>query len=249
MFEPLESRVETKKRVATLCVSLFLHATVIAVLVIVPLIYYNVLPKPELLTFLTEPPMPPPPPPPAPPKQVYHLVKQISRFVAPTVIPNSIPPPTPEAAVMDSSELEGVPGGVAGGVVGGIPDGILNAALGIHKPVTLAPPPPPPPRPVPHKAIRVGGDVQAGKLIYRVSPLYPVLARQARVQGSVILQVMVDEKGNVTDVRVVRGHPLLESAAVEAVQKWKYKPTFLNGQPVAVISNVVVTFTLDGGLG
>jgi protein TonB len=90
----------------------------------------------------------------------------------------------------------------------------------------------------------VGGNVQESKLIRRVEPAYPELAKRARVQGKVVLVVTVDEEGNVTDIRVTSGHPLLDEAALSAVKQWKYSPTLLNGEPVPVIANVTVFFNL-----
>jgi protein TonB len=86
--------------------------------------------------------------------------------------------------------------------------------------------------------------VQSSKLIRRVEPEYPELAKRARVQGIVLLQVVVDEQGNVTEVNIIRGHPLLNQAAVDAVSQWKYSPTLLNGEPVPVIATVTVNFVL-----
>ncbi len=245
MFEPVEYRIGAGRRLLTLSVSIVLHAVVITALVLIPLMYYDVLPTPQILTFLAVPPMPPPPPPPpAPPVRVPHFVKHVAAFVAPTRIPKSIPPPTDEAPIIEESTLGGIPGGVTGGVMGGTPGGILGGALGIHAPAQL--PPPPPPKPVVRSPIRLGGDVLSGKLIYRVNPEYPALARYARVQGPVAMEVTVDEKGKVTNVRVLHGHPLLEDAAVQAVEKWKFKPTFLDGKPVPVIATVTINFALNG---
>ena len=86
--------------------------------------------------------------------------------------------------------------------------------------------------------------MQNSKLIRRVEPEYPELAKRARVQAVVLLQVMVDEQGNVSDVTVIRGHPLLNQAAVDAVKQWKYSPTLLNGEPVPVVATVTVNFVL-----
>jgi TonB family protein len=104
--------------------------------------------------------------------------------------------------------------------------------------------PPPPPKPVKRDPIRVGGNVQESKLIRKVEPVYPELAKRARVQGSVILVVTVDEEGNVADIKVTKGHPLLDEAAKSAVSQWKYSPTLLNGEPVPVIATVTVIFNL-----
>src|SRR5881397_3603772 len=90
--------------------------------------------------------------------------------------------------------------------------------------------------------IRVGGNVQESKLVHRVEPVYPPEARAARISGVVILQVTVSEAGDVSDARTLRGHPLLDGAAVEAVRQWRYSPTLLNGEPVPVIATVSIAF-------
>ena len=107
--------------------------------------------------------------------------------------------------------------------------------------ILFAPPPPRPQRPAPH---RTSSGVQESKLVHRVDPVYPDLARRARISGVVILEVTVDEEGNVADIRVLRGHPLLDEEAVRAVRQWKYSPTLLSGEPVPVIATVTVIFNL-----
>ena len=82
------------------------------------------------------------------------------------------------------------------------------------------------------------------KLIYQVQPLYPPLARQARVQGDVVLDSVIDQQGHVTQLKVVPGHPLLVESAIHAVAQWRYQPTLLNGTPVAVDMMVTVHFDL-----
>ena len=82
------------------------------------------------------------------------------------------------------------------------------------------------------------------QLIRKVEPEYPELARRARVQGVVILVVTVDEEGNVADIKVSRGHPMLNEAAERAVRQWKYSPTLLNGEPIPVIATVTVNFVM-----
>jgi protein TonB len=78
-----------------------------------------------------------------------------------------------------------------------------------------------------------------------VAPVYPPLARAAHVQGVVLLQTSIDKTGQVADVSVLSGHPLLNDAAVEAVQQWTYQPVLLNGQPVDVVTTVTVNFVLQ----
>ena len=164
-----------------------------------------------------------------------------NQFVAPTEIPKEIPPPVDEAPVIGVSNIVGgIPGGVAGGVAGGVPGGVVGSLLNTVGTVA----PPPPPKPVKRDPIKVGGNVQESKLIRRVEPVYPELAKRARVQGRVVLVVTVDEEGNVADIRVSNGHPLLDEAALTAVRQWKYSPTLLNGEPVPVIATVTVIFNL-----
>jgi len=121
-----------------------------------------------------------------------------------------------------------------------VPGGVVGNLLSSVAPVA----PPPPPKPVKRDPIKVGGNVQESKLIRKVEPVYPELAKRARVMGKVILVVTVDEEGNVSDIRVSSGHPLLDEAALAAVRQWKYSPTLLNGEPVPVIATVTVIFNL-----
>jgi len=164
-----------------------------------------------------------------------------NQFVAPTEIPKEIPPPVDEAPVIGVSNIVGsIPGGVAGGAAGGVPGGAITGLLSNVAPAA----PPPPPKPVKRNPIKVGGNVQESKLIRRVEPAYPELAKRARIQGKVVLVVTVDEEGNVAEIKVSAGHPLLDDAAISAVKQWKYSPTLLNGEPVPVIATVTVIFNL-----
>lgn len=94
--------------------------------------------------------------------------------------------------------------------------------------------------------MRVGGDIQAPEKIQHVDPVYPELARRARLTGVVVLEATIDTEGNVVDVNVLRGLGLgLDQAAVDAVSKWKYRPTYYNGRPVPVLMTVTVQFQLQ----
>jgi protein TonB len=104
-------------------------------------------------------------------------------------------------------------------------------------------PNPPPPRP-PHTPIRIAA-IEPSKLIVKVNPAYPELARRARVSGTVVLEALIDEEGNVSSAKVLSGHSLLVDAAVEAVKHWKYSPTVLNGEPVPILATVTVVFRLN----
>ena len=90
----------------------------------------------------------------------------------------------------------------------------------------------------------MGSTLQSARLIRKIDPLYPPLARTARIQGVVSLEVRIDEEGNVASVDVLSGPPLLREAAVTAVRQWKYSPTILNGEPYPVLANVTVRFVL-----
>ena len=157
---------------------------------------------------------------------------------APTVIPKTIRvvnEETPEASVgVVGGVPGGVPGGSAGGVIGGIIGGVMSAA-----------PPPPPPKPAAPKRIRVGGQVESAKLIFQPKPEYPPLAKMARIQGQVKLEAIISKDGTIQDLRVISGHPLLVKSALDAVQRWRYQPTLLNGEPVEVVTEIDVNFSLQ----
>lgn len=108
------------------------------------------------------------------------------------------------------------------------------------------PPPPPPGGPIPH-FVRVAQGVTQGLLIKKVEPNYPPLARQARIQGSVILQAEIGRDGTIQNLSLISGHPMLVSAAIEAVEQWQYKPYLLNGEAVEVETQITVNFSLSGG--
>jgi protein TonB len=92
--------------------------------------------------------------------------------------------------------------------------------------------------------VRPGSDLKPPTKLRHVTPIYPELARRAGVQGVIVLECVIDPSGHVADVKVLRGHPLLEPAAVDAVRQWIYTPTRLNGVPVAVVLTVTVRFTM-----
>jgi len=97
----------------------------------------------------------------------------------------------------------------------------------------------PPPRQV------IGGNVMAAKLVRQEKPVYPPLAKQARISGTVKLAAMISKDGTIQDLKVISGHPLLIPAALEAVKNWVYQPTLLNGEPVEVSTQIDVNFTLS----
>jgi protein TonB len=246
MFEDslIESggRLKTKRGLTT-TISVIFQIGLLMVMILIPLIFTEALPKQQLMTFLVAPPPPPPPPPPA--AAPVKIVKQIQTDIVngqlrtPTKIPEKVqmikeeeaPPP----AMASTGVVGGVPGGVPGGSMGGVMGSILSST----------------PVAVPHVAtpqrVRVSQGVSAGLLVRKVNPNYPPLARQARIQGQVLLQAEISKDGSIQNLRLISGHPMLAPAAIEAVKQWKYKPYLLNGEPVEVETQVQVNFTLSGG--
>lgn len=246
MFEDslLESggRLKTK-RGRTTTFAIILEIALIGVMVLIPLIFTEALPKQQLMTFLVAPPPPPPPPPPA--AAPVKIVKQIQTDIVngalrtPTKIPQKIqmikedeaPPP----AAASSGVVGGVPGGIPGGQMGGVIGGIISST-----PVAV-------PKVATPQRVRVSQGVSQGLLVRRVQPNYPPLARQARIQGTVVLRAVISKDGSIENLTLVSGHPMLAPAAIDAVKQWKYKPYLLNGEPVEVDTEVLVNFTLSGG--
>ena len=224
----------------------YVEFALVGLMVLVPLIYTEALPSAQLMTFLAAPP-PPPPPPPPPAAAAPRIVKRVTVediMKAPTVIPKSVriikdaPEPLSNAGAV--GVVGGVPGGVPGGTLGGTLGGVLGGVLS----AASAPPPPPPPKAATPKRIRVGGQVESARLIFQPKPEYPPLAKMARIQGTVRLEAIISKDGTIQDLKVVSGHPLLVKSALEAVQRWRYQPTLLNGDPVEVVTEIDVNFTL-----
>lgn len=122
----------------------------------------------------------------------------------------------------------------------------LICGPGIGDPV-VPPPPPPAVRPAPpeHQAPVPIGTLDPARVLNRVQPVYPDLARRARIEGVVLLEAIISKTGQMQDLKIVSGHPLLVVAARDAVRQWRYIPTLLNGQPVDVITTIEVRFTLS----
>lgn len=253
------------KRRMTLPVSVAIHVVVLAAVVVLPLMSWGELPEPDQgavrAFFVESAPAapPPPPPPPAPPKAAMARVQkpqvkmekptETPKFTAPMEVPPKIADPGFDVGGSDmgvaAGERGGVEGGVAGGVPGGVVGGVVGGVLGGVPEPQATPPPPPPPPTVPKGPVRVGGQIKEPSKVRNVPPAYPDIAKQARVQGVVVLEAVINSSGEVTNVRVLRGVPLLNDAAAAAVRQWRYTPTTLNGQPVAVVMTVTVNFRLD----
>lgn len=226
-------------------VSLTAQTALATCVLLASLWYSDSLPKLTRTTPLMAPPLPPPP---VMPQQVSHAraatsaitVPQVARVfrlapVAPrTVMPlSNVIEPAPDVVFSGAGPIS-VPNGT------GKEMGVINGVL----------PPPPPPKPVvevkkaPQKQMRVSEGVLAGMLVKRVMPVYPPLAKAARIQGTVVLQGVVGRDGRIHELQVISGHPLLTQAALDAVRQWVYRPTLLSGEPVEVAAPIEVHFTL-----
>jgi protein TonB len=246
MFEDslIESggRLKTKRGLTTF-LSFGFQIGLVGLLVLLPLLFTEALPKTQLMTFLVAPPPPPPPPPPPAAAQIK-VVKIIQTDIingqlrTPTKIPEKVQMIKEEEAPPPVSTMAGVVGGVpgaAGGQMGGVIGGIINST-----PIAV-------PRVATPQRVRVSQGVTQGLLLRKIQPAYPPLARQARIQGSVLLQAEISKDGSIQNLRLISGHPMLAPAAIEAVKQWKYKPYILNGEPVEVETQITVNFTLAGG--
>ena len=236
------SPTRPQRRTVDVFLSVGLHVAILSALVLVPLYFTDTLDiRGFTQTLLVAPPPPPPPPPPAPavvrtapsPKRIFSSGK----LIAPTTIPQKVviikeeAPPEMGIGVV-GGVLGGVPGGQAGGVIGGI----ISSARTT---------PPPAPNTAHRAPVRVGGHVKEPRLTYRLEPDYPVLARQAHITGEVVINAIIDEQGNVIEMRVLSGPVLLIDSATRAVRLWKYEPSRLNGEPISVELVVRVMFRLS----
>lgn len=224
----------------TVLLSTFIQVGIVVVMILIPLIYTEALPKGMLTTFLAAPPPPPPPPP--PPAAVVHVKPQVhlihdGELHTPTVIPKKVNIIKEDEQPPDVGMSGGVIGGVAGGSAGGVLGGIIGGTSGSNLP-------PPPPKV--NKPIRVGGNVQAANLIRQVQPTYPQIAKTAHVSGTIVLHAIISKDGSISELTYVSGPPLLMRNAMDAVRQWRYKPTMLNGEPVEVDTTISVVFTLGG---
>ena len=238
---------EARKRKAFATTTSFIfNCVAVGVMLIMPLVFTEDLPKAQLLTFLVAPAPPPPPPPPAA-AQPVKIVREIQSEVlntgqlrTPSRIPQKVqmikeeeaPPPI----MATGGVVGGVPGGIPGGQAGGVIGSIISATNASNAPKFI---------PVAPQRVRISQGVTKGLLIHRIEPVYPALARAARVQGDVILTAIISTSGEIENLQLVSGHPMLVPAALAAVRQWRYKPYLLNGAPVEVETTITVIFTLS----
>lgn len=213
-------------RIWTLVVSVCAHAAAIGALIGAPL-FATDLPEPrrplvfESITPITVPDVPAPARPQEAPSPATQFI--------PVTEPVALPPDTPSLVADPPADF------VAHGGTGVPTDAFDPVGDSV-----VAPPPPP----VRRDPVPVGGVIRPPTRVVYVQPVYPQMAIAARIEGTVILQAVIDEKGSVRELRVLRGHPLLDDAAIQAVTRWRFTPTLLNGTTVPVVMTVTVAFTL-----
>lgn len=232
---------DRSRRGWTTAASFGLQAVVVAGCFLLPLLYTQALPQLRLMSGLLAPSPPPAPPPVGPVRNARQTTSNMSsqgKMIAPRTVPKEIlpvdetgPPPPLDIAGTGVRDGTGDPT---------IQSTILNS-IGSGRNVAVPPPPTPAVRPP-----RVS-HMMEGNLIYRIQPQYPTLARQARIQGVVVLRAVITREGRIANLQVVSGHPMLVQSAMDAVLQWRYRPYYLNNQPIEVETQVTVNFTLGGG--
>ena len=257
MFEQtLLAEAPGSKRFWTTCVGVTGQVALVASMILAPMVWPEALPKPTAFLTLLLPAVPLPPPPKGmdTPQVVRTVVKHAfispeGKYIQPIKPPDKIDM-TPDDPPVPGGEY--VVGGVANGTTGGVPNGLVGS-IALAGAALIAPPRPletvrPVEKPAPAAEtprIRTGGMVLEGKLISRVEPQYPPLARQMRVQGVVELLAVVGTDGRIRELKMLSGSPLLAPAAIDAVKRWVYRPTFLNSEPVEIMAPITVTFKLN----
>jgi protein TonB len=240
------SSTRSPRRTGDLFISILFHSFVLLVLLLPPLYFTDTIDlKGFAQTFLVAPP---PPPPPAPMAQTVTKAETPRRvftsggkLLAPSAIPQRV-------VILKEDPLPpDITSGVAGGVLGGVPGGQMGGVLGgiISGASRTYVPAPTPASSEPRAPIRVGGRVRPPLQLVRSVPDYPILARQSKIEGTVLIDAVIDTEGNVVEMRVLSGPLLLLNAALAAVREWKYQPTYLNDRAIAVQLTVTVTFKLD----
>jgi periplasmic protein TonB len=239
MFRTLESTWDhSARRGWTTLASFAVQAFGMSLLLLIPLLTIQ---GPAKLQWFCRLPVPAPPPTPAPltsGQQPIHSsnISQGQLWQPPT-IPNSIANLN-EQPVASSPDIGSL--GVEGGT-GMSRHGVWGS---VGPSVDVVPPPPSPPAPT--HPLKVSHWAE-GNLVHRVQPIYPPLARQARIQGTVELRAIVSKAGTIENLTAVSGHPMLVASAMEAVRQWRYRPYLLNGDPIEVETDVTVNFVLSDG--
>ena len=217
-----------------------LNLSVLALLMVKPLLYPEALPVTALIAALTAPP---PPAAAAPPHAVAALKATVTRtsvdpFTAPTRVPQAVdtshddPPPGATVPGAVTMAMAGSDSGPAGAL--GLAAAPLPAMVKVIPPVIKATP------------TRVSGGVIAGNKLAGSTPAYPPIAKAAHVSGAVVLHAVISRAGTIQSLSVVSGPEMLRGSAVAAVQDWRYRPYLLNGEPTEVDTTITVNFSFGG---
>ena len=222
--------------------SFSVQAVVLGIFVLIPLLYTDALPVNALKgLYVVTAPVTSAPMPRAP--EVRHTRESASNFENTILVqPIRVPRGTPHIIDRGPVETGGEPNGPS--IPGAIPlaDGQNNETIARMMAVT----PHVAPSIASPRTVVVSRGVSEGLLIHKITPVYPNLAKQARIQGQVLLQATIGEDGAIQNLQVISGHPMLVGAAIDAVKRWRYKPYLLNNEPVDVETQITVNFTLGG---
>jgi protein TonB len=258
LFEsrPDRDRIGTRRKPATLAMATLVHVLIASVLILVPLLKTQAIPPVAL------------PPPVVSPGVPVRMIKLAGTPSAGRASPRPLPPALPEpftsptsvpdkasyiVDAIDISSLESLnPGSSAGSGGSRGPANVIGMFATVAPPVVAPPPrPPDPPTPPPAPNIqrvaptRVSSTVQASRLIWKVDPVFPQLARIAHIEGAVIAEARITATGTIDSLRIISGNPLFYQSVMDAVKQWRYQPTLLNGEPVDVITTITVNFRLN----
>ncbi len=247
----LESFTEKKpgrgKRLGTiLAFSLFFHATLLAVILVLDHLRVEAVPPPPVMvTFVDFASLPPPPPPPPPPKKKSSKPKEepkveeqkpqpkIKEFLAPKEIPQEKPA---EPAEPEEGPDEGVEGGVEGGVVGGVVGGVIGGVIDTRPPPPAPPPPPPKYEPP---------EVMNKRRVSGRDPDYPRIARAAGLEATIVAKVFITPEGRVGEIIFLKSDPNFEQEIRDALSTWKFDPLMINGRPVGTYTVYKFVFKLE----
>jgi protein TonB len=241
------------KRLWTACLGMTGQTALVGLAILIPMLHPSVLPPPRTLMAWLEAPVPPSPPPAPDGPAVGRAKPRPSQIVngsvtMPTQIPaRAIMIADPPAETAGSGSGPGVPGGMGIAAPGTMLESLIAsvAAVAIPRPVERPIETVPASAPAAPIRVMIGGRVKEAVVIHRVEPVYPDLARRARISGEVRLEGVIGTDGRIRELQVLSGNPLLTKAALDAVSQWLYRPTTLNGDPVEVIAPITVTFRLN----
>lgn len=232
MFE--DSTFESNGRIHTrsrgwMIATFLLNAAILATLILIPLIYPEALPRQPCVTLLTAPPVPETPPSPKNLPAFHGKPEAVGQVI--------FSPPTIPDHILRDTGPEQAPGNIISMDQGtGFPDE-ANHAFNSHRAVPVVHPDIP-------TSVRLPSKLVEGMIIYKLTPKYPPIAVSAHIEGTVVLTATIGKGGTIENLRVASGPVMLQQAALDAVQSWRYRPYLLNGQPVEVETTINVVFTL-----